>query len=107
MCVRRVGTNHDRLIPVAVGDHVDSKTEMTEAAGAANTVKVGFRRLGEIKVDDDVNSGNVDAACKKVGGDEVARRSVTELMEDAVAINLLHLGMDVETRVPKLRNALG
>lgn len=40
-------------------------------------------------------------------GDKVARGSVPKLMENTVAVGLLHLGMDVEARVSQLRDFLG
>lgn len=37
----------------------------------------------------------------------MAGGSVPELVEDTVAVGLLHLGMDVEARVSQLRDFLG
>jgi len=40
------------------------------------------------------------------GRHEVAGGAVTELVEYAVAVRLLHLGVDVEARVTQLRDLL-
>lgn len=50
---------------------------------------------------------DVDAAREEVRGDEVAARAVAEVVEDAVAVALQHLGVDVEARVAQLGDLLG
>jgi len=45
---------------VLVGDKVNGETQMPKASGSTNSVKIGLRVLGEIKVDDDIDSLNVD-----------------------------------------------
>ena len=60
-------------------------------------MKVGLRVLREIEVDDDVYGLNIDTASEEVRADEVAADAVTEVVEDAVAVGLQHLGVRVET----------
>ena len=50
---------------------------------------------------------DVDAAREEVGGDEVAAVAGAEVMEDAVAVRLQHLGVDVEARVAQFGDLLG
>ena len=47
---------------ILVRDQVDGETQMTESAGTTDTVKVSFRVLGEIEVDDDIDRLNIDTA---------------------------------------------
>jgi len=56
-------------------------------------MEVCFRIFGEIKVDDDIDGLDVDAARKKVGADEVAANTIAKVVENAVAVRLQHFGM--------------
>ena len=79
---------------------------MPEAPRAADAVEVRLRVLGEVEVDDDVDGLDVDAAREEVGRHEVAAEAVAEVVEDAVAVRLQHLGVDVEARVAELGDLL-
>ncbi len=46
-------------------------------------------------------------ARSRTRGDQVAAVAVAEVVEDAVAVALQHLGVDVEARVAQLRDLLG
>lgn len=82
--------------------------------------------LGEVKVDDDVDGLDVDSASEEVctdedrlaeedrgrrnertGADEVAANAIAEVVEDAVAVVLEHLGVRVEARVAEFGDLLG
>ena len=60
---RRDGLNFSRkllfdaveVVAVFVGDQVDRETEVAETAGPANSMKVRFRVLWEVEVDDNVH----------------------------------------------------
>jgi hypothetical protein len=91
---------------IFICDEVDGKTEVSEPAGATNTVKVGLRVLGEIEVNDDVDGLDVNAAREEVGAHQVSADAITEVMEDAVAVGLQHLRMRVETRITELCDLL-
>ena len=56
---------------VVVGDQVDRHTEMAEPSGPTDSVQVGLRHLGEVEVDDNVDSLNVDTAGQQVGAHQV------------------------------------
>ena len=92
---------------VLVGDQVDGNAEMSEAARATDTMQVGLGHLGEVEVDDHVDGLDVDTAREQVRADEIAARAVAEVVEDAVAVVLAHLGVDVEARVAELGDLLG
>ena len=56
---------------VVVRDEVEGDAEVAEAAGPTDAVEVGLRHLGEVEVDDNVDSLNVDTAGQQVGAHQV------------------------------------
>mmetsp|Transcript_27995 Transcript_27995/g.88944 ORF Transcript_27995/g.88944 Transcript_27995/m.88944 type:complete len:203 (+) Transcript_27995:315-923(+) len=92
---------------VLVGHKVDAQAEVPEAPRAADAVQVGLRVLGEVEVDDDVHGLYVDAAREEVRGDQAPAGAVAEVVEDAVAVRLVHAGVDEEAGVAQLRDLLG
>ena len=92
---------------VVIRDQVDRKTKVPEATRASDAVKVRLRVLGEVEVDDDIDRLDVDTASDEVRRDQVAACAIAEVVEDAVAVRLLHLRVDVEARVPDLGDLLG
>lgn len=79
---------------------------MSETARSANTVKIRLGVFWKVKVDDNVDSLNIDTTGKKIGANEVAANAVTEIVENAVAVALKHLGVRVKARVAKLGDFL-
>lgn len=98
--------NPVQIKTVLVGDEIDGQTEVAEAARAPDPVQIRFRVLGEIKVDDDIHSLDVNSPGEEIGGDQVAARSVSEVVEHSVSVRLKHLRMDVETGVTQLGDLL-
>lgn len=47
---------------VFVRHQIDGETQVSESTGTADTVKVRFRVLGEIEVDDNIDRLNINAA---------------------------------------------
>mmetsp|Transcript_21738 Transcript_21738/g.60442 ORF Transcript_21738/g.60442 Transcript_21738/m.60442 type:complete len:268 (+) Transcript_21738:158-961(+) len=92
---------------VVICDEVDSKAKMTEPSRTANPVKIGLGILREIKVDNDINSLDVDSSCEQVGGYKVPACPVPKIMKHAVAVALKHLCMDIKARVAELCDLLG
>lgn len=84
----------EAILPV---DQVNGKTKVTVATGTTNSVQVGLGILREIKVDDNVDSLDVDTASEKIRANKVAADAVAEVVEDAVTGLLLHAGVTVET----------
>jgi len=70
---------------------------MTKTSGTTYAVKVRLRVLREIEVDDDIDCLDIYTASEEVGTDKVAADTLAEVVEDAVAVRLKHLGMRVET----------
>ena len=52
--------------PVIIGDEVDGHTQVTITTWSADPVKVGFGVLGEIEVDDHVDSLDVNTSCEQI-----------------------------------------
>ena len=99
--------NTEDVVTIVIGNKVDSQTKVTETTRAANTVKIGFSGLGEIEVDDDVDGLDVDTTSDKIGTDQVTAVTLTEVVEDAVTVLLLHAGVDVVARVTELGDLAG
>jgi len=60
---------------------------MAETAHSGYAMEVGLRILGEVKVDDDVDGLDVDAAGEEVGAHEVAADPIAEVVEDTIAVD--------------------
>lgn len=80
---------------------------MAETSRASNTVKISLRVLGQVEVDDDVDSLDIDTTGQQIGANEVTADTLAEVVENAVTVGLEHLGMRIETRVSKLGDLLG
>jgi len=82
-----------QIKPVLVRDEVDGEPQVSKPARAADAVEVSLAVLGKVKVDDDVDGLDVDAAGEEVGADEVAADAVSKVVEDAVPVGLEHFGV--------------
>ena len=91
---------------IFIRHQVDGETQMSEPAGTANTVKICFRVLGEIKVDDNIDGLNIDATSEEVGAHEVSTHAVSEVVEDAVTVRLQHFRVRVEARISEVGDLL-
>mmetsp|Transcript_31560 Transcript_31560/g.69085 ORF Transcript_31560/g.69085 Transcript_31560/m.69085 type:complete len:209 (-) Transcript_31560:747-1373(-) len=70
-------------------------------------MKVSLRILGEIKIDNHVDTLNVDTSGEQVGRNQATARALTEIVEDPISVGLLHSGVDVEATEAQLCNLLG
>lgn len=70
-------------------------------------MKVGLRVPREIEVDDHVHRHDVDTAGEEVSAHQAPSLSILEVVIDAVAVLLLHAGMNVEAGVAELLNLVG
>lgn len=64
---------HSQVEAVIVGDEVDGQAQVAEAARAANAMQVRLCVLGEVKVDNDVDALDVNAAGEQVCGQKCGR----------------------------------
>jgi hypothetical protein len=58
--------NPVKIETVLVGHEVNGETQMPKTSGTTDSVKIGLRVLREIKVDDDIDSLNVDTTCEQI-----------------------------------------
>ena len=92
---------------VIVRDQIDRQTEVTESTRSANSVQIGFTIFGEIEVDDYIDRLNVNSASEKIGSNKMSCRSVAKFVKYAVAVCLLHLGVNIIAGITQLRNLFG
>ena len=88
-------------------DQVDGQTKMTKPTGTANSVEICLGVLGKVKVDNDVDSLNIDTAGQKIRAHQVAAVAGAEVVEDTITSVLKHACMRIEARVSKLSDLLG
>lgn len=79
---------------------------MSETSRSTNTMEVGLRIFGEVEIDDNVDSLNVDTTGKKIRANEIAAYTVPEVMKYTVTVVLQHLGVRVEARISEFGNLL-
>lgn len=80
---------------------------MSKSTRSTNSVEIGFCILGEVEIDDNVDSLDVNASSQKIRADQISTSSRAEVMEDLVAVLLQHSSMGVIARISKIGNLLG
>ena len=70
-------------------------------------MEIGLGHLGEVEVDDDVDSLNVDTSGEEIAAHKVPAEAGPEVVEDSVAVSLGHLGVNVVAGVTELSDLLG
>src|SRR5271168_2999959 len=70
-------------------------------------MKISLGILREVKIDNNIDGLNIDTAGKEVRANKVSANTITEVVEDPVAVCLKHAGMTIETGVAKFSNFLG
>ena len=94
----------ETVLPI---DQIDSKTKVTVTSGTADTMQVGLSVFGEVKVDDNVDSLDIDTTSEQVRADKITANTVAEVVEDAVTVLLGHASVGIETRIAKFSDLLG
>jgi hypothetical protein len=61
---------------------------MAETSRTTDSVEISLGVLGEVEVDNNIHSLNIDTTSQKIGTDEVTADTVTEIVEDAVSVML-------------------
>ena len=79
---------------------------MSETSRSTNTMEVGLRIFGEVEIDDNIHSLNVDTTGKKIRANKIAAYTVPEVMKYTVTVVLHHFGVRVEARVSEFGNLL-
>ena len=70
-------------------------------------MKVRLSHLGEVEVDDDIDSLDVNTPGEEIAADEVPAEASSEVVEDPVPMSLGHLGVNVVAGVTELSDLLG
>ena len=70
-------------------------------------MKVRLSHLGEVEVDDDIDSLDVNTPGEEIAADEVPAEASSEVVEDPVPVSLGHLGVNVVAGVTELSDLLG
>ena len=70
-------------------------------------MKVSLSHLGEVEVDDDIDSLDVNTPGEEIAADEVPAEAGSEVVEDPVTVCLGHLGVNVVAGVAELSDLLG
>jgi hypothetical protein len=73
--------NCKQILLVILSDEIDSHTKMTKSTRSTNSVKICFSILGEVKVDNNVHSLNIDTSCEDICADKASCFTVFEIME--------------------------
>lgn len=94
----------ESILPV---DQVDGQTEVSETARSPDPMQICLSVFGEVKIDDDIHGLNIDTPSQQVGADKVAADTISEVVEDAISMVLLHASMGVKARVSQLSDLLG
>lgn len=88
--------NFIQIKSIVPADQIDCKTKVAKSTRTTNPMKIGFSIFGEIKVNDNINSLNIDASSKQVGAHQVSATAIAKLVENAVTICLDHLGVRIK-----------
>lgn len=91
-----------KIESIFVGDQIDGDTEMSETSGSTNSVQVGLCHLGEIEINNNVHSLYIDTSGEEIRADQIPAQPGSEVMENAISVCLLHLGVDVIAAVAEL-----
>lgn len=65
-------------------NEVDCHTEMTKSTRSTNSMQVGLSVLGEVEVDDNVHSLNINTSCKDICAHKTSSLTILEVMENSI-----------------------
>ncbi len=74
---------------------------MSKTSRSTNAMEVRLGIFWKIKVDDYIDSLNIDTTGKKIRAHEIAAYTVPEVMENAITVVLQHLRVRVKAGVSK------
>jgi len=67
-------------------------------------MEIGLCVLWKVKIDDNVDSLDIDTTRQQIRADQVSANAISEVVEDAVTVRLQHLCVRIEARVSELGN---
>jgi len=71
---------------------------MPKSPRTPDSMKVCFRALGKVKIDNDIDSRDVNTAGKQIRGDKISASTIAEIVKNAISVILSHFGVNVEAR---------
>lgn len=74
-------------------NEVDGNSLSTESTSSTNSMDVVLLFEWELVVDDETNLLDIDTSCEEIGGDEDSGGTSSELLHDAVSLDLVHLSV--------------
>jgi hypothetical protein len=97
----------EQLVLVLLSNEIDGEAEVAETTRATDSMQVGLRVFGEIKVDNYIHRHDIDTTGEQVSAHKAASLADLEIVINPITVALLHLGMNVEAGIPQLRDLLG
>lgn len=97
MSTNRSTTKEQKSLPVFPVDKIYSKPKVSKPTRASNSMKVCLRIFGEIKIDNDIYSLNINTASEEIRAYKITANTVPEVMEDTVTVVLEHFCVRIET----------
>jgi len=79
---------------------------VTVSARTTNPVQICLGSLGKVKVDDHIDSLDIDTASQQIRANQVATYTIAEVVEYTVASSLQHPGVRIVAGVTKLGDLL-
>ena len=79
----------EKLVLYLVCDEVDGETISSKSSTSANSVKISLGRLGEVKVDHQIDAHNIDASSEKISTDETPCCTLSEIIKNSKTILIL------------------
>jgi len=80
---------------------------MAKTTGTTNSMKISLTKFREVKVDNHIDTHDIDTTSKQVSADQATSFSSFEIMINTISVRLLHSRVNIEARVSKLRDLLG
>ena len=96
-----------QIEPVFPVDQVDGQTQVSESTGTTDSVQVSLGVLREVKVDDNIDSLNINTTSQQIRADKVSTHAISKIVEHPVTVVLKHTSMRVEARISEFSNLLG
>ena len=79
---------------------------MPKTPWSTNSMQIRLRIPGEIEVDDDIDSLDIDASGAEIRRDEAPALTLSETVENVITLLLTHFGVDEIAWVSKLDDFL-
>jgi hypothetical protein len=82
--------NLEEVLLIVICNEVNCKTKMTKSSRSTYSVKVCFGESRKVKIDDYIDSLNIDTSGKDVSADKASGFTILEVMVNSASVLLLH-----------------